>query len=420
MKIIHVLYQSLPHLSGTSIRSRDIIKSQREIGIEAIAVTSPFQRPLKKTCKNGVEYIDGITYYRTYNGKGLEVTEGVSSLYTKVQKLSYIFSFTFKLLKIIKKEKPDVIHAHATFFTAFSAKFCALICRKPFIYEVRSLWDERQKQLAKSKFQFLQLSIVTKLENAAIRSADHVIVINDHLKDNLISRGIRNEISVVKNAANLSLITEGDKRTPSLDLNKDKIVFGYIGSLTVLEGLSFMISEFAKLKDQNVKLLIFGTGPIEGELSMKIKNDNIANVEMCGKFFPEDVASIYRQVDCIINPRVKNKLSDTVTPLKPLEALGYKKLFIGSDVGGIKQLIKDKETGLLFMAEDSKSFQNIIQYVLDKNNLAQIQGIIENGYSDVKENFSWKSNAFIYQEIYNKFFSGKPKVEFIKESLIDV
>jgi glycogen(starch) synthase len=419
MKVLHVLYQSLPHLSGTSIRSKDIIKSQREIGLEAIAITSPFQKPFNAV-SNGIESLDGINYYRTYNKKGLEVTEGISSLYTKVHKLSYIFSFTFKLLRIIKKENPDVIHAHATFFTAFAAKFCALICRKPFIYEVRSLWDERQKQLAKSKLQLFQLSIVTKLENAAIKSADHVIVINDHLKDNLISRGIKNEISVVKNAVNLSLIPESAKKNASLDFNKNKIVFGYIGSLTVLEGLSFLIREFAKLKNQNVKLLIFGTGPIEEELSMKIKNENIGNVEMCGKFYPENVASIYNQVDCIINPRVKNKLSDTVTPLKPLEALGYKKLFIGSDVGGIKQLIKDKETGLLFKAEDSNSFQNVVRYVLDENHLDQINGIIENGYTDVKENFSWRSNAFIYQQIYNQFFSGKPEIDVIQENLIEV
>jgi glycogen(starch) synthase len=418
MKVIHVLYQSLPHLSGTSIRSRDIIKSQREIGIEAIAVTSPFQKPFNEN-SNGLECLDGIKYYRTYNNKGLEVTEGISSLSTKIQKLSYIFSFTFKLLKILRKENPDVIHAHATFFTAFSAKFCAVICRKPFIYEVRSLWDERQKQLAKSKLQHTQLSVVTKLENAAIKSADHVIVINGHLKENLVSRGIKNEISIVKNAVNLSLIPDSAKQKASIYLDKREIVFGYIGSLTVIEGLPFLIDEFAKLQDQKVKLLIFGTGPIQEELSRQIKNGNISNVEICGKFYPDKVASIYNQVDCIINPRVKNKLSDTVTPLKPLEALGYKKLFIGSDVGGIKQLIKDRETGLLFKAEDSRSFQNVIKYVLDQNSIDEIKGIIENGYKDVKENYSWKANAYVYRKIYDQLLSDKYKVEVRKEGLVE-
>lgn len=403
MKVLHVLYQSLPHLSGTSIRSRDIIKSQREIGIAAIAVTSPFQKPLSKTNSSGIEYIDGIPYYRTYNRKGLEVTEGISSFGTKFHKLLYIFSFIYKLLKIVRTENPDVIHAHATFFTAFSAKFCALICNKPFIYEVRSLWDERQKQLAKGKFQLFQIALITKLENAAIRSADHVIVINEHLKDNLIARGIKNDISIVKNGVNLSIIPEIVLNSPAPIFEKKNLVFGYVGSLTFIEGLSFLIQEFAKLKEKNVKLLIFGTGAFEEKLAKQIRDGNISNVKLCGKFSPENVTSVYDQIDCIINPRVKNTLSDTVTPLKPLEALAYKKLFIGSDVGGIKQLIKDKETGLLFKAESSNSFQDIIEYVLDENNNRLLEEIIERGFNDVVDNFSWKTNAFVYKEIYRPF-----------------
>ncbi len=63
MKILHVLYQSLPQVSGSSIRSRDIMLSQQEIGLNVIAITAPFQN---STNQNAVyDSIDGIKYIRT-------------------------------------------------------------------------------------------------------------------------------------------------------------------------------------------------------------------------------------------------------------------------------------------------------------------------------------------------------------------
>ena len=45
MKVLHILYQSLPNISGSSVRSRDILNNQLKIGIKPIVITSPFQNP---------------------------------------------------------------------------------------------------------------------------------------------------------------------------------------------------------------------------------------------------------------------------------------------------------------------------------------------------------------------------------------
>ena len=56
MKVLHILYQSLPNISGSSIRSRDLLNNQLKLGIEPIAITSPFQNP--NTKELSIEEID--------------------------------------------------------------------------------------------------------------------------------------------------------------------------------------------------------------------------------------------------------------------------------------------------------------------------------------------------------------------------
>ncbi len=400
MKVLHVLYQSLPHLQGTSIRSRDILLSQKSAGIDAVVITSPFQKPFNPEKAYDVENADGIKYYRTYNNKGIGFTEGISSFSAKLKKLSYFFPFTYNLYKIIRKEKPDVLHAHATFFTAIATKFCTILLKIPFVYEVRSLWDERQKQLSKTKWQLFQVWLVKKTEQFAYNLADEIVVINKNLETELINRGVKKKITVVTNAVNSNEIMPQPIRQQFR--LREKTVFAYVGSLTFLEGLTFLVRSFVHLKNKPVELFIFGDGPVKAELQQLISDEKISNVYLKGSFMPENVSSVYLQVDCIINPRIKNLLSDSVTPLKPLEALAFGKLFIGSDVGGMKELITHNHNGLLFKSGDENSFLQTIDFILSPQNSEKINQLIQNGIKTVRENYSWDANALKYLEIYKR------------------
>ena len=144
MKVLHILYQSLPNISGSSIRSRDILNNQLKIGIKPIVVTSPFQNPMING--KSFEEIDGIKYYRTFSNNNELVKENETSFFIKIKKFFRIISFSIKVYRIAKKEKIDVIHAHAMFFCAIAGKITSIILNKPLIYEVRSLWEERFKR----------------------------------------------------------------------------------------------------------------------------------------------------------------------------------------------------------------------------------------------------------------------------------
>lgn len=385
MKVLHILYQSLPNSAGSSIRSRDILNNQLKIGITPIVITSPFQKSFEKGKLK--ETNSGITYYRTFSNKNEVVSEKKTSFLVQIMKFFRIINFSLQIYTVVKKEKIDVIHAHAMFFCAFSAQFAGFLLNKPIVYEIRSLWEERYKK--NGFINYLIFSFVTVLETLSMLFANHIVVINNNLKSQLQQRLflMRKNMTVVENAIDLD-------RVKISKLNKNNFVFGYIGTLSPIEGLDLLIKAFNILKIKN-KLLIFGDG-IELEKLKKLANGS-SNIEFKGKVSSDEISKAYDQVDIIINPRIKSYLTDTVTPLKPLEAMAYQKLVLVSDVGGMKELVKNEFNGIVFKSDSYKEIKNVIQEVIKRNDLDKI---IENGYRYIKEERSWKVNVKKYYSIY--------------------
>tara|TARA_B100000927_G_scaffold108089_1_gene87392 strand:+ start:12156 stop:13343 length:1188 start_codon:yes stop_codon:yes gene_type:complete len=395
MKILHILYQSIPNTSGSSIRSRDIISSQKRIGIEPIVVTSPFQNPVKKNCKK--EEIDGIVYYRTFRDNYDEVvSERKTPFYKQIIKMGRFFSFVIDIYKIVKKEKPDVLHAHAVFFCAFAAKISSVIFRVPVIYEVRSLWEERYKQ--KNFFSKVIFSFITFLETLAMNFVDQLVVINKSLKNEISSRLLlkKKKIHIIENAINIDKIKIKKSRVRRLE------VFAYVGSISPIEGLDLLVQAFINLHKLGFrnKLIFFGDGIYLKKLKLMARDDDL--IIFKGSFSPDIAADIYSEIDIVVNPRKKTYLTDSVTPLKPLEAMAYEKLIMASNVGGMKELIKHNFNGILFDSDSVISIESAVQKILKREDL---EIIIKQAKDFIISNRTWEQNAKEYKLIYSNLYA---------------
>lgn len=404
MKVLHILYQSLPTKVGSTIRSRDILMSQKESGIEVEAISSPFQSA--KIPGNAIEIINGIKYHRfPMIATNETVGEKQKSFFLQVRKLFRIFSFVKMVKETAKKLNPDVIHAHSTFFTGYAGLKASKMLNIPFVYEVRSLWEEHRKVVNASLKTKIQTKIIRFLENRIIKKAQVVIVLNEELKKNILKRGFNeNKFIVISNAVNISLIPfDKIKRIKS-----DKIVFGYIGSIITIEGLDVLIKVFGEIKSESSELLIFGNGAQKNDLELLVKNGKYKNIRFMGEVESDKIYEAYNQIDIIINPRIGNKITNDVTPLKPIEAMAYGKLIVASDVGGMKEIITHGINGLLFRHDDEIDLRELMIEVIS-NGIDYYQDIVINSQKFVKENRSWLTNAEKYKTIYSELIKTHKK-----------
>lgn len=383
--------------------------SQNEIGIEAFAITVPF---LSNESQKKIEVIDNVRYYRSNveSSSKNEISDQYKSFFKRFKKVFKINKFIFQLYKLSKFQKPDVLHAHAMFFCGISSVIVGKILKIPVFYEVRSLWMLPKDSLYKTFIHKLSTKLVLKIELFTMRLSKKVFVINENLKDQLIDLGIKKEkLVVIKNAVNTTLISKNLSKIKE-GFVRDQITLGYIGSITPYEGIPFMLRalQIINNNEKKIKLIIYGSVREAKELEVikeKIKEYSLDRyVEYKGSINPSEVYKAYQEIDVIVNPRLKNKITDTVTPLKPLEAMAYKKIFIGSDVGGIKDLLSNCDHGFLFKSDKIESLIEVIDQV-SKLSQEERKIIGENARKFVINEKSWVRNAELYKKEYSKFLN---------------
>ncbi len=399
MKVLHVLYQSFPHITGSSTRSRDLLMAQKELKIKPVVITSPFQEGVKN-----IDVLYGIKHYRTFNPETdiptSETDKGFRNRLKRIMRMPY---FIRKIRQVVKIEKPDVIHAHATFFCGLSATFVGLIYKLPVIYEVRSLWEQRILEQNKSLKSKIQVNFISLLETWTMRFANHVVTINNHLKTEIVRRGIKDsKVTIVGNAVNFEMIdNEIDLIVSNCSKEPSEFVFGYVGGISAIEGLDILIKTFAKLKNNGYTniLMIYGDGVFMDELKQLKTALKVDNVYFKGKIAPELISTAYDSIDIIVNPRRNLHINNTVTPLKPLEAMAYGKVVLGSNVGGLREIIKNGENGLLFNADDEADlYRKIIQIIESSPN--SFQELKTNAIEYVLKERNWLLNGRKYVELY--------------------
>jgi glycosyltransferase involved in cell wall biosynthesis len=119
---------------------------------------------------------------------------------------------------------------------------------------------------------------------------------------------------------------------------------------------------------------------------------------MPGRIPHERVPGVYSMVDVLAYPRYSMRLTELVTPLKPLEAMAMGKVLVASDVGGHKELISHGQTGVLFPAGDADALAAELEGLLadsTRRKTLEMQGL-----QWVRENKTWEQTTSVYRKIY--------------------
>ena len=125
-----------------------------------------------------------------------------------------------------------------------------------------------------------------------------------------------------------------------------------------------------------------------------------AQIHFVGRVPHDAVERYYSVIDVLAYPRKKMRLTDLVTPLKPLEAMAQRRLVAASDVGGHRELIRDGETGTLFAPDSPPAIAAALAKLL--GDPASWEAIRARGRAFVEAERNWSSNIGAYGPVYER------------------
>lgn len=406
MKVLHILETSIPDMAGYTIRARAIVEQQQQLGLEPVVVTSPMFPA--KTPAEDPEYYDGIRYYRTNHIPApASAKSKLSSYATRAMMLT---RYRKAVLQIARSERPDVLHAHSSYTNAYAALPAARQLGLPLVYEVRTLWGESAVVEDGLRPNSLKHRLVWHLELGAMRRADLVVPIAQGIRDELLRRGIPSDkLEVVPNGVDSSRFTplpRDEERARSIGL-AGCFVIGFIGSIRKLEGLSTLLEAYGICRTQRsrIGLVIVGDGPDKKTLEAKASQLGLTNVVFTGSVPHTEVNSWYSIMDLVVYPRIRAVINERVTPLKPLEVMALGKVCLGSDVGGLIELIRDGETGIIFRSDDAENLANAITTLMDDPE--QMQRLGQTAFAFVRKEREWNVIVNRYCELYDRLIQQK-------------
>ena len=397
MKILHLLFTSLPEKSGSSIRSHALIKAQQENKTDPHVLVAPF---IEGVSKDSEVISEGVTYNLTKSSK-FHKSENISSFKELIIKGFSLYRFLSKAFSTIKKKKIEAIHSHSMFYCAITGAICSLVFRIPHLYEVRSFWELRSKTKAPLRYRLYRF-----LENISILLADEIVVISNSMKQDIQSRGrqFRNKpITIVYNGLDEKEIRKNQEQSEVKKINKNTpIVLGYVGNISPIEGLAELIHYINKQPHHKLELHLYGLGNDEDRLKQIVQKHNYPNIVFHGKFERSELSEIYSNIDVVVIPRTPIEICEKVTPLKPLEAISFSKHVICSDVGGLLELFdNDKSLSYFYNKNDISSISRIFDELLNKSQ-EDLEKNIAKSIEFIINKRSWQKNTKQYDNLYKK------------------
>lgn len=393
-RVLHVLDHSLPLHSGYTFRTRAILKAQQGLGLDVRGITG-----LRHTAQGpSPEEAEGLTFHRT---------PGEASGPAGLREWREIGRFAAAIDALCEEWRPDILHAHSPALCGQAALRVASRRGIPLVYEIRAFWEDAAVGNGQSREGSLRYRLTRSLENNVVARADAVVTICDGLRQDLIGRGYdASRISIMPNGVDLALFGTPTAREAAL---ADELglgtgpVIGFIGSFYDYEGIDDLIAAMPALiaRVPDARLLLVGGGPREEALRVQAEASPACDaIRFVGRVPHDQVERYYALADVMAYPRKKSRLTDLVTPLKPLEAMAQGKLVAASDVGGHRELITDGETGVLFPPDDPAACAAA---------LARLLGARESwdafrtaGRQHVETRHDWQRNAERYQDVYHR------------------
>ena len=280
----------------------------------------------------------------------------------------------YALIKYLRQCKPMIVHVHLARWGVIAAKLAGVpvVVLSVHNWMLKQAWHHMT------------------LEKISFRLADRVIGVSEAISRQLVEEyGIpKKRVCTVMPALDFSQCpdTDADAKKAELGIPSDAPVIGNVGRLCEQKAQKYFVAAAAiilKTKPE-CRFLILGEGPLRDELQRQINDLGIADrIHLLG--FREDAREIIRVMDvsCL------SSLYEG-TPMAALEAMGYGKPVVITDVPGSEGVVIDGKTGFVAQPKDPSSLAGCILRLVEDRELAGRMG--DEGRRLVTSKYSVESN----------------------------
>ena len=316
--------------------------------------------------------------------------------------------FNRTISEAVNAIKADVYEAHAVSGYGFLRALRKGGVMKPFIQTVHGvLADEyvqaiqRGSTTLRAKLANLIMWQLSKLEEESAKNATLTLTISKYSSEKIVQfYGVDKEkIRIVPNGVDTQVFKPSEgcmtiKRQIGID---SKLCVLFVGRLIPRKGLTFLVEAAEHIvKEYNQTMfLIVGDGPLKQHLISHIENMNLSsNFLFLGDVSESMLPALYNCADVFVLPSIQEGQGIAL-----LEAQATAKPVVAFDVGGVREAVLDKETGLL-MKPDSNKLADTIMTLLASWSLREKMG--SKGRKFILDNFSWDICAQKLFQVYQE------------------
>jgi N-acetyl-alpha-D-glucosaminyl L-malate synthase BshA len=339
---IAMIGQFPPHIGGVGVHIHSLSKELVKNGDEVFVITYPHK---------DIMDIDGIKVIGT---KGPNIA-GFRSLF-------FLFIGTIQLIRLIRKYNIDIIHGHYLFPSGLVAVLAGLFTKKK-VYVTAHGSD--MFCLYKQHF------FIKPIIKFVLKKADKILVVSEALKNEILkinNHKLNDKIDISWNSVDLNKFKPNNDyvfkkelvKELAIDWNKPIVLF--IGNIIKRKNVKTII-DAKKLMKESCILVIVGDGPLLNSLKEKVNNENISDVLFTGS--RRDIENIIPSSSVLVLPSYSESFG-----LVLIESLACGKPVIGSNVGGIKEIITEN-VGLLIDPHSPQDLANTIDLILSNDELRE-------------------------------------------------
>ncbi|MEE2528798.1 glycosyltransferase family 4 protein [Pseudarthrobacter sp. J75] len=397
--VLHLVKESRPyHSNGFTSRSHSNFRSELAAGLNPVVLTElGFPRSDGEVIFPEVETIDGIPHHRLDFGPN----------YVPAAIDQWLEDFAWAAYQKVKEIRPAVIHVGSGrrgYETALVGLALKNKTGLPLVYEVRSFfegtWTGETAVEDKSEIFARRMAV----EEMCMRKADHVLTIGEAMKAEIISRGIpADKVSVVPNGVDL------EKFDPLVDVSDlratygiNGFTFGYVSNMDHHREAQETLIDVAKIlkgRGRQFQCVLVGSGRRLGFLQEYAAKCGVSDsVIFTGSVDHNQVSGHYALIDAFVVPRIHERASKFVTPLKPYEAMAMRRPVIGSDLPALREILAPPTRGLIYEPGNLEKLADAIEFLAESP--AECARLSETACAWLKATRQWSMNGPIYADVF--------------------